>query len=273
MQKRYGGRECSPRHLFIVGESGVGKSKMVQKYTQKYPGYVHKDSDGTEYDIKPVVYLELPDPFTILEFYQSIISALGAPIVSSRSSIGDVKRQAFKLIEKQQVEMLIFDEMDYILTTRYVKHMEAMEAMKHIANNGNISMVCVGTPNAEVLQRLNFQYFRRYPITRFERFKECDDEFCEFLKRIEEEIGAPISIELSNKDKFIPQLLHFMSKGLVGILTPVIQEAYRLQGVFEVGFSDFNRLKLTVNSLKEAYQNIVGDITDEDFRTMLKDYE
>lgn len=272
-QKRLGGSECSPRHLFISGESGVGKSQLAKKYYQRYPGYVYTDNDGTEYDIKPVVYLELPDPFTILEFYQSIINALGAPIISSRPSIGDIKRQTFRLIEKQKVEMLIIDEMDYILTSRYVKPIEAMEAIKHVGNNSNISLVCIGTPDAETLQKLNFQYFRRFPITRLERFKDCDEEFCEFLKKVEEEINASNDIGLSDKKKFIPQLLHFMSKGLVGILTPIIQEAYRLQGIFEADFNDNNKLKLTIDSLKEAYQNIVGDITDEDFKKMMKDYK
>lgn len=74
----FNGRTESQSNLFIIGQSGVGKTKMIKKYTEMNKGYVKID-DGVEYDIKPVVYLELPNPFTILELYQSIIRALGAP--------------------------------------------------------------------------------------------------------------------------------------------------------------------------------------------------
>jgi ABC-type dipeptide/oligopeptide/nickel transport system ATPase component len=36
--RKLGGNINSPRHMFIVGDSGVGKSQMAKKYVDLYPG-------------------------------------------------------------------------------------------------------------------------------------------------------------------------------------------------------------------------------------------
>lgn len=260
-----GDNQNSPRHLFIMGMSGVGKSRMVQKYAETNPGYIYKDEDGTEIDIKPVVYLEMPDPFTILEFYQSIIAALGAPNLPGRPTIGSVKRQVFNLLEFQKVEMLILDEVDYIMESRSVKPMEAMEAIKHVSNMAKVSLVCVGSLKIEALRKLDFQYFRRYPKVTLDRFSECDEEFCQFLKGIEDQIHSPIELGFDKLEKGIPQLLFGMCNGFVGILTPILQEMFRISGVFSNDFDDFTKAKLTVDNLSKAYEVIVGDLNEEEF--------
>lgn len=260
----FNGRNESQSNLFILGQSGVGKTKMIKKYAEMNKGYT-KIEDGVEYDIKPVVYLELPDPFTVLELYQSIIRALGAPQIMYRPSIGDAKRQVFTLLEKQQVEMLILDEMDYILNSRYVKLQEAMDAIKHIGNVASVSLVCVGTPPVDNLRKLNFQYFRRFPKIELERFNELDDEFCMFLSSIEKQINPIEYIGLGDLETQIPQLFYSMSKGVVSIITRTIQEAYRLLGVFNDDFKDMSKAKLNVDTIYIAYKNIVGDMNMDDF--------
>ncbi|NMM62235.1 AAA family ATPase [Clostridium sp. P21] len=256
-------------HLFIIGKSGVGKSNMVKKYAEQNPGYT-KVVNGIEYDIKPVVYLELPDPFTILELYQSIVKALGAPQRFGRPSIGEVKRQAFNLLEKQEVEMLILDEMNYILSSKYVKPQEAMEAIKHIGNQANISLVCIGTPEIECLRKLSFQYFRRFPQVELERFTQLDKEFCLFLKAIEEQIRPEQHLGLGDMDTLLPEMFFKMSKGVVSIITQTIQEAYRLAGVYDTDFNDVSKININVGLLYVAYKNIVGDMMESDFENAVE---
>ncbi|EHI97273.1 TniB family protein [Clostridium sp. DL-VIII] len=260
----FNNRNESQSNLFIIGQSGVGKTRMIKRYAEMNKGFV-KIEDGIEYDIKPVVYLELPDPFTLLELYQSIIKALGAPIIMYRPSIGDAKRHAFTLLEKQQVEMLIFDEMDYILSSRYIKPQEAMEAIKHIGNVASTSLVCVGTPQVDELRKLNFQYFRRFPKIELERFNELNDEFCTFLNNIEKQINPIEEIGLGDMETNLPQVFFAMSKGVVSIITRTIQEAYRLLGVFNEDFDDISKAKLSIDFIYAAYKNIVGDINMEEF--------
>ncbi len=262
--RNMGNGKNSARHSFIIGKSGVGKTIMVKGYVEKYPGYTHTAENGDETDIMPVVYVELPDPFTIQELYQTILQKLGAPELPGRPTTGDLKRQVLKCIQNQKVEMLILDEMDYILASRHVKPIEAMDTIKHIGNQTNISLVCVGTPDAGDLRTLNDQYFRRLAPIYLDRFNEVDDEFCSFLEEIEDQIQPPERIGLGDIGTGLPQMLFGMSRGLVGFLTPTIQEAYRLLGVFEPGFDGSTKVNLSVDVLLEAYKNIIGDLTQED---------
>ncbi|MGG0940326.1 TniB family NTP-binding protein [Brevibacillus centrosporus] len=263
-------KKSAPRHLFIVGQSGVGKSEMLKKYVEHNPGYIHVDEEGTEYDIKPVVFMELPNPFTILEFYQTIIKALGAPPITGVPRIGDVKRRVFTLLKHQKVEMLILDEMSYIKNTKYVKSSDSMEALKHVSNEAGISIVCVGTPDTEELQKSSFQYYRRFSLRKLLRFETCNEEFCNFLTAIEGQVDLPAPIGLGNMETGYPQLLHLWTKGIVERVHTLLIEAFKIQGVLDEGFNDLSKANLTIDILVKAKQITFGsDMDDAEFEKML----
>ncbi|MFF2912779.1 TniB family NTP-binding protein [Paenibacillus sp. NPDC057934] len=271
LHNSFQGGKSSPRHRFIIGLSGVGKTQMMERYAEKYEGYTHIDEIGDEVDIRPVLYVDLPDPFTIMEFYQSIVYSLNAPQIPGRPSMGDVKRQVFTLLDKQKVEMVVLDEMDHILASRYVKNEEAMSAIKHLSNYGGVSVICVGTPEIEKLRKLDSQYFRRNPPTKLERFKECDDEFLHLLNSIEEQLMPPKPLFLSDlsADMPLPQVLHKISYGLVGYLTPILQEAFLLLGVFEPDFDEETAVLDLGLVLEEAYINVIGEVGEEELEKMI----
>ncbi|WAH37435.1 TniB family NTP-binding protein [Alicyclobacillus dauci] len=262
-----GNYKYQAKHLFIFGESGSGKTTLVQRYAEKFPSYdAEIDNEGTVASIKPVVVADFPNPFTIVEFYQTIVRALGAP-QQMRSRIGDVKRQVFTLLREQRVEMLILDEANSILSGRYVKLNEAMEAIKHVSNMVNVSIVMVGTPESRQLVEQNFQYFRRFPSVELQRFEKCDEEFCNLLKSIDEQISPLKPIGLGDPNTLLPEVLHHMSGGLLGALTPILQFAYRK--MLAVGGTDtLADRRLLISALEFAQRAILGD-DEEKFTKML----
>lgn len=260
----------TPRHLFLYGESGVGKSTLLRRYAVANPGYVDVDDEGTEYDIRPVVYTDLPQPFTMSEFYQHIVRALGAPQLAG-VRVGDVKRQALSLIEQQRVEMLILDEMDYILTSRSVKPIEAMEAIKSLTNIRNISVVCSGTTATKQLSEINFQYFRRFPSVKLPRFDSCGEQFCDLLTKIEEYIAPPEPLGLGDPETYFPQILYQMSQGVLGSLSPVLQRAYRSM-LNENELMELADPELFVNALLSAKKYVLGE-SEEKFLDLLNKAE
>ncbi|AUM63289.1 hypothetical protein C0R09_01270 [Brevibacillus laterosporus] len=258
-------------HYFLMGVSGVGKTMLCEKYTEKNSGYVHIEDDGTEIDIKPVIYLNLPHPFTVLEFYHSIVKALGAPRLPGRPLIGEVKTQAFHLLETQRVEMLILDEIDHIRRTRNMAKEDAMEAIKHVANAGKITLVCVGTPDVDELRKLDPQYRKRFSPIRLDRFKACDAKFLQFLSLIEEQLDPPYPVGLADDSTSLPLALHQYSFGRPGYLVQALQEAYRILGVYNPDFNNFSGLQLSGAILKRAFQNVLGDLTDKERKAMLEE--
>ena len=250
------------RHLFITGSSNVGKTKMAENYIQRYPGYTLTEEDGTEIDIKPVIYMEAPHPFTLLEFYHELIYALGSPRLGGVPKINDLKVRAYHLIDRQRVKMVIIDEINNIQTSGINKN-SAMDAIKHMANKTNVTLVLMGTPEAAELRTLDEQYKSRYRPHSINRFTECNEEFCLYLNRIEEQLKFPKEIGLGDLKTGLPQILHYQSKGKVGYLVPIIQEAYDLLGVFQESFNDFNNAILSPYALDEAYKIIQGDFIDD----------
>jgi len=259
----------NPRNLFIVGKSGVGKSEILKTYAKKNPDYIMTDSNGNEIDIKKILYVVIPSQVTFLEFFQSIVEELGAPHLFGRPTIGEVKRQVFKLLESQRVELLILDELDNILDSRYARPSEIMETIKYISNLANVPIVCSGTTRIENLRTSNFQIYRRFIRKVITEFSQCDEEFCKLLKGIEEQIKPIYPINMGELDTSLPQLFHALSKGLVGVLTPLIQQAYRELGVFDIGFNDIRMTKLNQICIKEAYKTVGGDIDEAEFLKMM----
>lgn len=261
-------KQDPPGHLFISGKSRSGKSKMVQKYAEKNSGHII-NNDGIEIDLKPVVYMELPYPFTQLGFYKKIADALGAPRLPGRQSIDDAQDRAFMLIEKMRVEMLILDEIDYIAESRAVSAFEAMETLKYISNKGKVSLVCVGQPECDELRKMNLQYFSRFTPIYFERFNECNAEFCFFLKKLEEHIKVPKYIGIGEIETGLPQMLYNMSMGLVGLLSRIIYVTFRTLGKLNECNNDYLDDELFIDILLKAQESVIGNINPEDFGNII----
>ncbi|MEH7301904.1 TniB family NTP-binding protein [Neobacillus drentensis] len=250
------------RHTFILGGGGVGKSQMAKNYLKKYPGYTYVDEEDNEIDILPVIYVETPHPFTWKELYFSILESLGCSRING--TVGDLKERVLYLLRLQQVKIIFFDEIHNILTSTAVSNKAAMEHLKHISNKTNVSMVLLGTPAALELRNLDDQYKSRYRLKYLKRFESCDDEFCDFLNSVEKQIAPIYPFGLGNRNTGIPDLLHYQSKGKVGFLIPIIQEAYKIRGVFKEDFNDFEKTRITISDLDRAYRIIVGDEDSEE---------
>lgn len=261
----------SPIHLFIEGKSGAGKSMTLKKYVKKNKGWTVVDEDETEIDIKPVIYMTLPVPFTYKGFYNNILKAMNLP--ARNADVDRIKTQAFEMMKELKVEMLIIDEVDYLLASTFVQQKAVMENIKDIANSADVCLVCVGTLSIEELRTLNNQHIRRYPKTVLRHFEKCDDSFREFMKSIECQLCPPSGLlDWSKDESAFPELLFGLTGGLVGWIKPILREAFDIIGVMEEDFSDFSILnKLDGNVLAEAQKNIIGEFADSDMAKILAD--
>lgn len=270
--KRKGGEsDDSPVNLFIQGKSGAGKSMAVKKYVKRNKGKTIVNEDNTEIDIKPVIYMTLPVPFTVKGFYNGILKAMGLP--ARNADVDSIKNQAFGLMKDLGVEMFIIDELDSMLPITYVQRKAAMEIIKDVCNVADVCLVCVGTLESEILRIINSQHIRRYPRTVLRHFDECNVEFRDFIKKIEEQLAAPPGLlDWSEPDSLFPELLHKLTGGLVGWVKPILREAFEIIGVFDEDFNDFDILKqLNGNTLAEAQKNIMGEFPEKDKDKLLAD--
>lgn len=73
-------------------------------------------------------------------------------------------------------------------------------------------------------------------------FKECDDKFLQFLALIEAQLAPPNPIGLSDPTTSLPEGLFQYSFGRPGYLVQLLQEAYRILGVYDPDFNDFSQI-------------------------------
>ncbi|MFJ7993853.1 TniB family NTP-binding protein [Peribacillus frigoritolerans] len=265
------GSRKAPQSLFIMGKSRVGKSQIMERYAYSVPRYTELSEDGTETDIIPVAYIDCPSPFTIAELYSEIIQkGLNASLMGAKK-IGELKTRAYKLLKQQKVEMLIIDEINFILSSRYVTKTEAMEQLKDIANKAGVIVVCVGTPDIGQLRKLNEQYVVRYPSINIRWFKEYDESFVDLLRQIEEQLNAPIPLGFSDTKSAMPEFIHHLCGGLIGWLDLMLYEAFKIVGALDENFNDFSILrKIDGDVLYQARKNVIGELSDEEINKFLE---
>ncbi|MEO2255406.1 TniB family NTP-binding protein [Paenibacillus amylolyticus] len=265
----------SPHHMFLMGKSRVGKTQAVKRYAKQSVKQSERsfyyDEEGSKIKIIPAVFAEIPDKFTPKEFYNNIIEGLGAIKLYGRVEVGQLKDRALYLLKKHRTEMLILDELDYLLPYAAKTREQAMELLKGLANKAGVCLICVGTPEIEVLRTMNEQFIGRYPPRTIPRFEQCDDSFISLLNEIEIEFGLDKPIGLADTALGYPLVLHKLSLGFIGWLVPMLQNAMEIIGVMEPDFNDFNLLdQLNGNVLIEAKKNVVGDITKNDVQKILR---
>jgi len=159
-------------HLFIYGRGGLGKSEAMKNYEKKFARYEYVTDSGTKVRAKAVVYAKCPFPFTEKNLFINILEALDAPPLKSSVNINDLKRYARVQLEKQKVQVLILDELNFLAKSPRITDVVGMEHLKAITDWG-VGLVCVGTEVIRSLLLIDEQYssrFQKVPFPTFEKF-------------------------------------------------------------------------------------------------------
>ena len=223
-------------HLFIVGNSRTGKTRMVVRYSMQPENRssVQTDEHGNETLMIPVVYISLYRPFTIIGFFQQILEALGRPVFYTRTSIDNVRRAAMNLLKEQGVKVLILDEIQSVINTPFVKPADALQPIKDVSDNGNVSIIGCGLLEAKGLSGMDDQYAFRFRTFEMSPFEACNKEFVSFIKGFEHQINAPFPLGISDNPVRI-EILFEATGGLPGKAYDFFEELF-----FQLGIDNLN---------------------------------
>lgn len=249
------GKTRDTGHLFVVGEPGVGKSELLKKFVERHSGHEFQYEDGTVADVKPVVYVECPYPFTEKRLYIKITTALGAPILNADPTVGRARAQMEQLIKMQQVRLIILDELNFLVETRRMNDHIGMEHLKSLTSEG-IGLVCAGTSKIDNLRLLDEQYKSRFARIALNRLSK-GDAFRDFLIKVEEQLDPPYPIGLGKIEQLTDKIYEW-TQGNLRKFHWLLREAYAMLGIFDDDFEDISRAKMTVDVLKAAHDRLIG---------------
>jgi len=152
--------------LLICGESGVGKSTLVQWLIRQLK--VSRDEQGLA---RPAIYVEIPTNPTAIGVFESLLSALGDP-KPSHGTRTVKRRRLVNMLREQGVRLLVLDDLQHIVDRQSDRVLfDASEAVKEVLIEHPMSVLCAGLADAERVVKSNEQLSRRHMATvRLQRF-------------------------------------------------------------------------------------------------------
>ncbi|MGK0270072.1 MAG: type II secretory pathway predicted ATPase ExeA [Cocleimonas sp.] len=253
--------------MYLVGESGTGKSYIARSYVKKSPPY----EDGLQ-TIIPILYVNLPEKATGKVLVTRLFRKLTG-LKKVRGSEEEIQARLISRLIAARTEMVIVDESQHLVReTSSVSAQHAADAIKAIMDTedgAGIPVVCMGIDSAlgllngkakfkaeKQLKRRNRQMHRiaAYPLgsqnwndlmSWYQGTLQCEVNLCseDMLKR-----------------------LHLATDGLFGSLTPLFKEAIELAGA---------KHAITQEHLEQAYQLFqpVDDIGCNPFKATITTVE
>ncbi|EFO30187.1 conserved hypothetical protein [Roseibium sp. TrichSKD4] len=242
------------RAVFVIGESGSGKSTAVRRMfslQRTFQPYV--DDFGQR--IMPAVSLEAPEPFTMKLLARDGLEAIGYPIERDRQ-----ENQMWDLFRDQIRERCVFwlhiDEMQHaIRSTKRSEIQKAADVVKSLLQMSDwpLNAIFSGVPSlAQFLQHEDRQLKNRAKVIRFEPLRPGTDTV-RLRKVIEGVICIHAEMEVEDvvlTEPFANRVMHATNYAF-GTAIQFVREV-----IFEILRDE--REKVEARDFVQAYSNFTG---------------
>jgi Bacterial TniB protein len=140
----YPQRDRMPCFL-LYGKTGMGKTCIVQRFLREY-----RQSFDTSYGParQPVVAIQMPPTPTERNFYEEILSAMRG-LFADGTSVSPLRHRIRLMARQLGVRMLVIDEIHSLLAGTYREQRVILNAIRFLANDLQIPIVCAGTHEAK----------------------------------------------------------------------------------------------------------------------------
>lgn len=140
--------ESKCRCAFVTGETGAGKSTLIEYYASQHPRV-----SGRNVDCAPVVCVRAPGRSTVKGLGSAILIKLGSPSPASWSDF-EITNHVIKLIRAMDVQLLIIDEVQDLLEWKRNSSLFptlVANFVQSIIDTTATGVVLVGLPNIETI--------------------------------------------------------------------------------------------------------------------------
>jgi Cdc6-like AAA superfamily ATPase len=149
----------NPPCLAILGETGAGKTTLVQQWLARHNTTRRETPQGS---VIPYLYVSVPAKASIKGTAAAFLSTLGDPN-PGRGTQWNMVTRLHTLLKHCQVRMIFVDEFQHILDRDTQRVLNAVtDFLKDIINQSNIPMILIGQQGeAEPILQTNPQLSRR----------------------------------------------------------------------------------------------------------------
>lgn len=144
--------------LAVYGDSGMGKSMLVEKFKDDY-ALSASDRPGAP-KVKLLV-VELAGRPNERRLFAQILAVLGAP-QNPRATIVELERTTVRLLGDLGVQVLVLDEIHNVLAASWREQRVVFNTLRYLSNELKLSLVCFGIMEARQAIHGDGQLARRF---------------------------------------------------------------------------------------------------------------
>jgi hypothetical protein len=131
--------------MLLIGVSGMGKTHLVKRFRREHGSRFNPRRGATA---QPVVDMQMPPRPHERGFYEELLGALGAA-VPAKLSVSHLRARVRVLARQLGVRLLLIDDINSMLSGTFREQRILLNALRFLANDLRLALVCAGTPDAK----------------------------------------------------------------------------------------------------------------------------
>ena len=240
--------EDEPENIFLLGESGVGKSRILKKFRNDFPPVHHE-----EYTEIPVLYVTVPSNGNARALASAMLLELGSPFWN-KGTIKQLTQQLLTLLKACRVRIILLDEVNHLVDKGGIKtHHYTADWLKELIDKAELPMVMAGIPRASRLLSTNDQLRSRFrEVISIKPFSietaEGVTEFRQVLKTFSQMVTGVEMVDITKGN--LPQRILFATHGYLRDIRRLLVRAV------EIAFKN-KSLKIKITTLADAFRQVI----------------
>jgi hypothetical protein len=202
--------------LVIYGGTGMGKTRVVQKFLRDNRAHFDKKLGRTRI---PVVSIQMPPAPVERDLYEEILVGMGG-VFSYGASVTTLRHRIRALARQLEVRMLIIDEIHSLLAGTFREQRIILNAIRFLANDLQIPLVCLGTEEANRALMTDQQLADRFTAAELPAW-ESDEAFEQLLLSFESIL--PLRRQSEFRDPKIHQRILSLTEGVLGRICSLLE--------------------------------------------------
>jgi hypothetical protein len=204
--------------LVIYGATGMGKTRIIQKFLRDNRTHFDKELGRTRL---PVVSIQMPPSPSERDLYEELLAAMGG-IFTHGTSVTTLRHRIRSPARQLEVRLLVIDEIHSLLAGSYREQRILLNAIRFLANDLRLPLVCVGTHEAKQALMTDRQLADRFEAAELPAW-ENDSSFQQLLLSFESIL--PLRLPSEFRDPKVHQRILSLSEGVLVRICRLIEIA------------------------------------------------
>lgn len=204
--------------LVIYGATGMGKTRIIQKFLRDNRTHFDQALGRTRL---PVISIQMPPSPSERDLYEELLAAMGG-IFTYGTSVTTLRHRIRSLARQLEVRLLVIDEIHSLLAGSYREQRILLNAIRFLANDLRLPLVCAGTHEAKQALMTDQQLADRFEAAELPAW-ENDSNFQQLLLSFESIL--PLRLPSQFRDPKVHQRILSLSEGVLVRICRIIEIA------------------------------------------------